>query len=215
MHHIGSTAVPGLAAKPVLDIVPVASSPVECSEAMPVMAKLGYRYRGENGIDGRFYFDKIVDGRTVVHAHMFPVDHPDVRRHLVFRDYLRSHSDVACDYEDLKRRLASKYRDDRQAYTEAKAEFIGGVIEAARQGDWCQTPEAGRLADGCSSPIEANRVAQELHQGRGGAALVFVNVDEVWRTSVVLAERRSRGERLQLEVLDQRMFGIDSPLGPA
>lgn len=134
VHHIGSTAVPGLAAKPVLDILPVALSPVECSKAVPDMAKLGYRCRGENGIDGRFYFDKIVDGRTVVHAHMFPVDHPDVRRHLVFRDYLRSHPDVARDYKNLKCRLAVKNRDDRQAYTEAKAEFIGGVIEAVGKG---------------------------------------------------------------------------------
>ena len=131
VHHIGSTSVPGLAAKPVLDIVPVAVTPAECAKAVPEMKNLGYRYRGENGIPGRFYFDRLVDGRTVVHAHMLPVGHLQVRQHLVFRDYLRTHPDAARDYEQLKRTLASKYRDDRPAYTQAKAEFTSGIIEAA------------------------------------------------------------------------------------
>ena len=95
------------------------------------MGRLGYRYRGEHGIPGRFYFDRIVDGRTVAHVHMLPAGHPDIGTNLAFRDYLRSHPDAAHDYERLKRRLASKFRDDRQTYTESKAEFIGGIIAAA------------------------------------------------------------------------------------
>ena len=131
VHHFGSTSVPGLAAKPTLDIVPIADSSTECTESVSAMTGLGYRYRGENGIPGRFYFDKIVDGRTAVHAHMFPAAHPDVRKHLAFRDYLRTHPDAARNYELLKQRLASKYRDDRLAYTEAKAEFINRIIAMA------------------------------------------------------------------------------------
>ena len=131
VHHIGSTSVPGLAAKPVLDIVPVAATPVMCAGSITGMTELGYRQWGENGIPGRFYFDKIVDGRTVVHAHMFPSDHPDVRNHLRFRDYLKTHPDAARDYEALKRELASKQRGDRQAYTEAKAVFIDGILAVA------------------------------------------------------------------------------------
>ena len=95
------------------------------------MTALGYRYRGENGIPGRFYFDRVVDGRTVAHVHMLPVGHPDSGKHLVFRDHLRTHPDAARDYERLKRELASKYRDDRRTYTDAKADFISGIIEAA------------------------------------------------------------------------------------
>ena len=72
VHHIGSTSVPGLAAKPVLDMMPVAVSPDDGAKAVPKMTALGYRYRGENGIPGRFYFDKIVAGRTVAYVHMFP-----------------------------------------------------------------------------------------------------------------------------------------------
>ncbi len=128
VHHVGSTSVPRLAAKPILDIVPIADSPVECAESVSAMTELGYRYRGENGIPGRFYFDKIVDGRTVVHAHMFPAGHPDVGKHLVIRDHLRSHPSAARDYEGLKRTLAAKHRDDRRAYSEAKAQFIHGIL---------------------------------------------------------------------------------------
>lgn len=131
VHHIGSTSVPGLAAKPILDIVPVAASPAMCAESISGMTELGYRYRGENGVPGRFYFDKVVEGRTVVHAHMFPEGQTDVRKHLAFRDYLRTHPDAARAYEELKLTLASKYRDNRKAYTEAKAEFINGILSVA------------------------------------------------------------------------------------
>ena len=131
VHHVGSTSVPGLAAKPILDILPIADSTVECAEAVSGMTVLGYRYRGENGIPGRFYFDKVLGGRTVVHAHMFPAAHPDVEKHLRFRDHLRTHPDAAREYEMLKRKLATKHRDDRRAYTEAKAEFTRGILAAA------------------------------------------------------------------------------------
>ncbi len=77
VHHIGSTSVPGLAAKPVLDMMPIAANPEDGATAVPKMTALGYRYRGENGIPGRFYFDRIVDGRTVAHVHMFPAGHPE------------------------------------------------------------------------------------------------------------------------------------------
>ena len=139
VHHVGSTSVPGLAAKPILDIVPIADKPIECAESISTMAGLGYRYRGENGIPGRFYFDKIVDDRTVVHAHMFLADHPDVGKHLAFRDYLRTHPDAAREYEELKRVLVSTYRDDCRAYTEAKAEFVERIIEAAGAGPVADT----------------------------------------------------------------------------
>ena len=131
IHHVGSTAVPGLAAKPVLDMMPVAAGPAEGLEAVPRMTELGYRYRGENGISGRFYFDKVIDGHTVAHVHMLPAGHPDARKHLIFRDYLRTHPDAAQEYERLKRGLALKYRDDRRTYTDSKADFISGIIDAA------------------------------------------------------------------------------------
>ncbi|MYE47312.1 MAG: GrpB family protein [Chloroflexi bacterium] len=131
VHHIGSTAVPGLAAKPILDVMPVVSSPVEGLGVVSRVSALGYRYRGENGIAGRFYFDRAVDGRTVAHVHMLPTGHPEIRRMLVFRDYVRTHRKAARDYARLKRELASRYGDDPRAYTDAKADFIHRAIDAA------------------------------------------------------------------------------------
>ena len=131
VHHVGSTSVPGLAAKPLLDIMPVVANPDDGEDAVEPMATLGYRYRDENGLPGRFYFDKIVDGSTVVHAHMYPQDHSDVGKLVAFRDHLRSHHEAALAYEGLKRELASKYRNEREAYTDSKTAFIKCITEAA------------------------------------------------------------------------------------
>ena len=128
VHHVGSTSVPGLAAKPILDIMPVVANPNDGESAVEPMTTLGYRYRGENGLPGRFYFDKIVEGRTVVHCHMYPQDHSDVRKLVVFRNQLRTDPETAMGYERLKRDLALKYRDDRPAYTDAKGAFVNKII---------------------------------------------------------------------------------------
>ena len=131
VHHVGSTSVPGLAAKPLLDIMPVVANPDEGESAVEAMTTLGYLYRGDNGLPGRFYFDKIVEGRRVVHAHMYPQDHSDVGKLMAFRDHLRTHQEAALAYERLKRELASKYRNEREAYTDAKGEFIRDITAAA------------------------------------------------------------------------------------
>ena len=124
VHHVGSTSVPDLAAKPILDIMPVVASPKDGENAVEPMTTLGYRYREENELPGRFYFDKIVGGLTVVHCHMYQQDHSDVRKLVAFRDQLRTDKETAIAYERLKRDLASKYRNDRESYTDGKGEFI-------------------------------------------------------------------------------------------
>ena len=131
VHHVGSTSIPGLAAKPILDIMPVVANPVDGENAVEPMTRLGYRYRGDNGLPGRFYFDKVVDGRTVMHCHMYPQDHSDVRKLVAFRDRLRTDRETASEYERLKRVLASKYRDDREAYTDGKGVFINKITAVA------------------------------------------------------------------------------------
>lgn len=123
--------MPGLAAKPILDIMPVVANPSDGENAVEPMTTLEYRYRGDNGLAGRFYFDKVVDGRTVVHCHMYPEDHSDVWKLVAFRDRLRTNQESACAYERLKRELALKYRDDREAYTEAKGAFINETTASA------------------------------------------------------------------------------------
>ena len=91
---------------------------------------LGYEYRGELGIPGRFCFAK---GRPRKHhLHMYPRCHLEIARLLRFRDYLRANPDAAHEYAKLKRALAEKFRDDREAYTKAKSDFIKS-IEAKAQ----------------------------------------------------------------------------------
>jgi len=127
IEHVGSTAVPGLAAKPIIDMDVVVPSPAEVPEAIRRLARLGYVHKGDLGIPGRAAFRPPAD---LPHHHLYVCaqDSPVLRNHLAFRDYLRSHPDTARRYDDLKRDLARRYRDDREAYTEAKTAFITGIL---------------------------------------------------------------------------------------
>ena len=124
IEHVGSTSVPGLIAKPVLDIMPALKSPSAGEAIVGPMLALGYEYRGEFGLPGRFLFVLRHEGENVVHCHAWPRDHSEYRRHVAFRDYLRSHPIAAAEYAALKRELAVEHADNRDAYTDAKDEFI-------------------------------------------------------------------------------------------
>ena len=91
VHHIGSTSVPGLAAKPVIDLLPVVRE-IECmDELAPAMTAAGYRAWGEYGIDGRRFFTMDQDGTRTHNLHVFALQSPQIERHLAFCAYLRSH----------------------------------------------------------------------------------------------------------------------------
>ena len=119
IEHVGSTAVPGLAAKPIIDIMPGVRSFEDGFACVEPLESIGYEYRGENGIPGRHYFNHY-EGDRIQHVHMAAVGSDFWTRHVVFRDYLRAHPDVAQQYSELKYSLAERYQTDRVAYTEAK-----------------------------------------------------------------------------------------------
>ena len=122
-HHIGSTSVPNLKAKPVIDILLEVTS-LEGLDAVSLkMAELGYEVMGEFGIEGRRYFRKGGHNRTH-HVHAFVSGDANVSRHLAFRDYLKAHLEVAQEYGDLKASLASRYADNNEAYCDGKDAFI-------------------------------------------------------------------------------------------
>lgn len=127
IHHIGSTAVPGLSAKPIIDILPVVRDASALDGAgAEAMARLGYTPRGEYGLAGRRLFVK-ADPRTGTHrahVHAYPVGHPDVGRHLAFRDYLRHQPGVATAYGRLKADLAAQHPEDIEAYMDGKDAFV-------------------------------------------------------------------------------------------
>lgn len=126
IEHIGSTAVPGLAAKPVLDIGVAVADFDTAFETVPLIEGLGYTYRGENGVPRRHFFVKGLP-RTH-HLHMFEPDHPDWQRVIAFRETLRQDPKLALEYAQLKRRLAQQYAEDSDAYTEAKSAFILAAV---------------------------------------------------------------------------------------
>lgn len=122
-HHIGSTAVPGLAAKPVIDIILVVSCLSQLDDKAPLLEPLGYTAKGENGIPGRRYFQKGGNQRSH-HIHAFLPDDPHIQRHLAFRDYLKAHPSVAGEYAEVKRQAAKACAHDSALYGELKSEFI-------------------------------------------------------------------------------------------
>ncbi|MCB9932350.1 MAG: GrpB family protein [Planctomycetes bacterium] len=159
LEHIGSTAVPGLAAKPVIDIllavddaallettgeeqaVPGEGKPITPAgepahvALVQAIASCDFTYRGVNGLPGRLYFFR--HGSASAHVHVAQRDSWFVHDQLLFSDWLRAHPDDAARYEALKRGLAGRFRDDRVAYTNAKSDFIRDVLlRAGGVGPW-------------------------------------------------------------------------------
>lgn len=134
LEHIGSTAVPGLAAKPIVDIQAVVQSVSDVEAAVPALSALGWE-QGLFNLDAKrhLYFKKQDAYGTRTHQlHVYEPDHPAAAAHLLFRDYLRVHSDEAERYGELKRRLAQQHRYDGLAYCDAKTVFVQAVVAKAR-----------------------------------------------------------------------------------
>src|SRR3546814_9547675 len=113
MHHIGSTSIPGIHAKPIIDMLAVTSDLSLLDGCESRIASLGYEALGEFGIPGRRYFRKDNStGERTHQIHAFRTGSPQITRHLQFRDYLIAHPAVARDYDVLKRRLAALFPAD-------------------------------------------------------------------------------------------------------
>lgn len=132
LHHIGSTSVPGLAAKPTIDIMAVVKNLEEVDALNLHLEDLGYQAKGENGIAGRRYFNKKDGDVHIFHLHTFQENHPAIDDHLVFRDYLRTHPECCSEYAAIKGDLAVIYMLEPVRYTDGKADFIQKTIEAAK-----------------------------------------------------------------------------------
>lgn len=135
MEHMGSTAVPGLAAKPVIDILIGVRSLADAPLFLPPLSSLGYEYiqKHEAVFPERRYLHRKVNGQHTHHLHIVEPDSNFYRVQITFRDTLRRHPDARDQYAALKLDLAQKYRDDREAYTDAKSVFILSVLELADQ----------------------------------------------------------------------------------
>ena len=132
IQHVGSTAIPGMVAKPRIDIGVAVESFEEAAGCIHPVERLGYETRGEHGIPRRHYFVK--GNPRTHHIHMNEMDSRDWANQLLFRDDVVQHPELAEEYAELKKRLAERYPADRQAYQQGKAPFIELVLKMAGPG---------------------------------------------------------------------------------
>ena len=127
IEHFGSTSVPNLTAKPVIDLMPVVVSLEVLNEQQPVFEAMGYDWFGEFGIDGRRFLTLAEDGKRRFHVHCYQQNSLHITRHLALRDYLRVNPDIAQLYVHEKQRAASLHPNDSMAYNEEKAVWVANA----------------------------------------------------------------------------------------
>jgi len=133
IQHVGSTSIEGLAAKPIIDIAIGISSLEEGYKCIEPLEQRGYVYKGEAGISGRLFFSKGDLHNTTHHIHVEQIDNINWRNQILFRDYLRLYADIRNEYDELKKKLALEYANDRETYTLEKSEFILDIIKRAKE----------------------------------------------------------------------------------
>jgi GrpB-like predicted nucleotidyltransferase (UPF0157 family) len=134
MEHIGSTSVPGLGAKPVIDVLLGVKKLQDAESIIPQMEQLGYEYvfKYEDLMPERRYFVKYLkSGKSIHHIHTVEIYSEFWKRHLLFRDYLREHTAVRDEYFDLKKKLSETDWEDKMGYTDAKTDFIRKIEKKA------------------------------------------------------------------------------------
>ena len=124
VHHIGSTSVPGLIAKPIIDLMPLVGDLASLDLERGAVEALGYQWHGEYGIPGRRYCTLEIGERRVAQLHFFTMGSPGAHRHLAFRDYLRAHAGAAAAYAAMKRQAREQHPGDSHAYSAAKQPWI-------------------------------------------------------------------------------------------
>lgn len=134
VEHIGSTAVPGMGARPIIDMMLGAPDLAQVEARIPALEAEGYRYvkEFEKSVPDRRYFTKMDVPPGKFHLHAVVLDSPFWKRHLAFRDALRADPELASKYWRLKQHLAARLRDDRGAHADAKSEFIRKALAGWR-----------------------------------------------------------------------------------
>jgi GrpB-like predicted nucleotidyltransferase (UPF0157 family) len=129
LEHVGGTSIPGMCAKPVLDIAAGRPPGTSIPEYVAGLERAGYEHRGERGVPGRQFFSR--GQPRAYHIHLVEEGGPLWRDYLAFRDYLRAHAEAARRFGDLKRALAARFRRDREGYMNAKSPHVQEILGRA------------------------------------------------------------------------------------
>lgn len=126
VHHIGSTSIPGMPAKPVIDLLPVFADVAAQIAAQAAIEGLGYEWLNAYGLEGRIYarFDDPQTGVRLVQAHGYAQGHPDIKRHLAFRDALRANAALRAGYASIKGACAARHPEGGADYGACKSAWI-------------------------------------------------------------------------------------------
>jgi len=142
--HVGSTAVPGLAAKPIIDVDALLQSASDLPIAIRRLATSGYHHQGDLGVHGREAF-RAPASDFPHHLYVCSPECLEYRRHIAFRNHLRSCPEDASAYANLKRTIADRFHTDREAYTQAKTEFVQSILRHAQLEIAEHSCRAGRI----------------------------------------------------------------------
>ena len=132
IEHVGSTAIDGMSAKPIIDLVVVINSLNEAGSWIPTLEAIGYEYRPDQGVPDRLFLAKGPHSRRTHHLSLAEATSEFYIEKLLFRDYLRSHREAFEEYLGLKQELASRHSLDRASYTEGKRVFVERIIQLAQ-----------------------------------------------------------------------------------
>jgi GrpB-like predicted nucleotidyltransferase (UPF0157 family) len=129
LEHVGGTSIPGMCAKPILDIAMGRPRDASSRDYIAALEEVGYEHRGERGVPGREFFCR---GRPrAYHLHLVEENGPLWRDYVAFRDYLRAHAEAARHFADLKRELAARFSQDREGYMTAKSSYVQEILRLA------------------------------------------------------------------------------------
>ena len=132
IEHVGSTAIPGISAKPILDVAVAVKTTDVLKDLIPILSDNGYDVMDAIETKGEIVARKGPPEARTHYVHVEVIDSVFWNNHIVFRDYLLAHPEVVKEYEQLKQKMFEKYKDDRKKYTAAKKQFIQSVLETAQ-----------------------------------------------------------------------------------
>jgi phosphinothricin acetyltransferase len=180
IHHIGSTAIPPIPAKPIVDLLVVVRDIERINDYDELMLQHGYLPRGELGIPGRRFFIKGDEVHRTHHLHMFQADHPRIEHHLAFRDYMLAHPEDADAYGRLKEESARRFPTDADGYMDGKEWYIHEIDRRAAAWRAGLAQAAAGVVIEPLTPADWERVRAIYREGIAGGQATFETEAPAW-----------------------------------